>query len=215
MSLARDHADDPNFDFPWPVDDTDLLAEGEDWWLVACMDWPRDRWIGYVQGYWKAATVIAEQVAVAGRDQDYLVYPFLMCWRRYVELQLKALILLAKAYRREPANLPLTHKIDQLWRMARPLLQDAFPSDSQEDLDNAERVLLQLNRFDPTSEHFRYPIQRDGSETLSTLGRVHIRRFHEVMEAVAGLLDGSDTGIRVMIDQRNEYEEAMRDLYGC
>jgi hypothetical protein len=32
-----------------------------------------------------------------------------------------------------------------------------------------------------------------------------MRRFHEAMEGVAGLLDGSDTGIRVMIDQRNEY----------
>ncbi|MFF5181429.1 hypothetical protein ACFY2Q_25655 [Micromonospora sp. NPDC000316] len=214
MSLEREPADDPGADFSWLSADIDLLAKGEDWWLVACMDWPRDRWIGYIQGYWKAATVLAEQVAVTGRDQDYLVYPFLMCWRHYVELQLKALILLARAYRREPANLPLTHKIDQLWRVARPLLRDAFPGDSQKDLDNAERVLLQLNSFDPTSEHFRYPIQRDGSETLSALGRVHIRRFHDAMEAVACLLDGSDTGIRAMTDQRNEYEEAMRDLYG-
>jgi len=137
-----------------------------------------------------------------------------MCWRHYVELQLKVLILLAKAYRREPADLPKTHRIDRLWRVARPLLEDAFPGDSHEDLENAERVLLQLHGFDPTSEHFRYPIRKDGSETLPTLGRVHIRRFHEAMEAVAGLLDGSDTGIRVMTDQRNEYEETMRDLYG-
>jgi hypothetical protein len=43
------------------------------------MDWPRDRWIGYVQGYWKGATAIAERVARTGRDQDYLVHPFLMC----------------------------------------------------------------------------------------------------------------------------------------
>jgi len=213
MNLAYEHADDPNCGSAWPAADTDLLAKGEDWWLVACMDWPRDRWIGYVRGYWKAATLIAEQVAVTGRDQDYLVYPFLMCWRHYVELQLKALILLARTYRRETAGLPLTHKIDQLWRVARPLIQDAFPSDSQDPLDNTERVLLQLNSFDPTSEHFRYPVQRDGSETLSTLGRVHIHRFHEAMEAVANLLDSLDIGIRVMIDQRNEYEEAMRELY--
>jgi hypothetical protein len=50
-----------------------------DWWFVACMDWPRDRWIGYVQGYWKAATVIVESVASTGCGQDYLVYPFLTC----------------------------------------------------------------------------------------------------------------------------------------
>ncbi len=208
-------ADEPPEELaPWPAADTDLLATGKDWWLVACMDFPRDRWIGYVEGYRKAAAVIAERIATTGMDQDYLVYPFLMCWRHYVEIQLKVLILLARAYRREVADVPRTHRIDHLWRVARPLLKDAFPSESHEDLDNAERVLLQLQGFDPTSEHFRYPIRNDGSETLATLGRVHIRRFHEAMEAVAGLLDGSDTGIRVMIDQKNEYEEAMRDLYG-
>jgi hypothetical protein len=37
----------------WPTAETDLLAAGEDRWLVACMDWPSERWIGYVQGYWK------------------------------------------------------------------------------------------------------------------------------------------------------------------
>ena len=72
-----------------PVGEADIFDSDDDWWLVACMDWPRDRWIGYVQGYWKAATVIVESVESTWRDQDYLVYPFLMCWRHYVELQLK------------------------------------------------------------------------------------------------------------------------------
>ena len=34
------------------------------------------------------------------------------------------------------------------------------------------------------------------------------------MDGVANLLEGAETGIRVMLDQRNEYETAMRDLYG-
>lgn len=101
---------------PWPRLESDLLGEGPQWWLVACMDWPRDRWIGYVGGYWKAADVILEHVAETGRDQDKLIYPYLMCWRHYVELQLKNLILLAGKYLRESIQLPRTHRLDILWR---------------------------------------------------------------------------------------------------
>jgi hypothetical protein len=89
------------------------------------------------------------------------------------------------------------------------LIEQAYPGDETAALDKIERILLQLHGFDPTSEHFRYPILKDGSETLTSLGRVHMRRFHEAMEDIAGLLDGAETGIRVMIDQRNEYEVEM------
>jgi hypothetical protein len=36
-----------------------------------------------------------------------------------------------------------------------------------------------------------------------------MRRFHLAMEGVASLLDGAETGIRMMINQRNEWEAAM------
>jgi hypothetical protein len=198
---------------PWPSPDANLLASDDDWWVVACMDWPRDRWLGYVGGYWKGAEVIAAHITSTGRDQDYLVYPFLMCWRHYVELQIKILIGPMRIYRRETIDLPRTHKIDHLWRTARPLLDQVSPGD-RDTLDNTERVLLQLHGFDPTSEHFRYPVRKDGTETLTTLGRVHVRRFHEAMDGVAHFLDAADTGIRAMTDARAEYEEAMRDRYG-
>ena len=198
----------------WPDANADLLAEGAEWWLVACTGWPRDRWLGYVMGYRKAASVLVAHVSTTGRDQDTLVYPFLMCWRHYVELQLKVLIQLLHQYEREDTELRKTHKIDQLWRMTRPLLESSFPSESGDELDHAERVLMQLSGLDPTSEHFRYPVRNDGTATLSALGQVHLRQFHEFMEGVASFLDAADTGIRAMTDARDEYEEAMRDCYG-
>jgi hypothetical protein len=67
---------------------------------------------------------------------------------------------------------------------------------------------MQLDSFDPTSEHFRYPIRKDGSETLTTLSRLYMPRFHEAMEGVAALLDAADTGLRVMTEQCIEIEES-------
>ena len=191
---------------PWPRPDADLLGEGPDWWLVACMDWPRDRWLGYVGGYWKAADVIFERVVETGRDQDMLVYPYLMCWRHFVELQLKNLILLFRRYLRESIELPRTHRLDVLWRVVRQCLERAWPDDDHHELDEAGRIILQLDGFDPTSEHFRYPILKDGAETMPTLGRIYLPSFHEAMSGVAAMLDAADTGLRVMTEQKNEIE---------
>jgi hypothetical protein len=76
-----------------------------------------------------------------------------------------------------------------------------FPLLVPPDLDNAERVLLQLDGFDPNSEHFRYPVLNDGSETLTTLGRVYLPSFHQAMAGLAALLDAADSGVRAMIDE--------------
>ena len=57
---------------------------------------------------------------------------------------------------------------------------------------------MQLHELDPTPEHFRYPVLNDGSDTLTKASRIHIRRFHEVMEGVANLLGSADVGLRVM-----------------
>lgn len=200
---------------PWPGPDADLLTVDEDWWFVACMDWPRDRWLGYVEGYRKGAALILAQVAATGRDQDYVIYPFLMCWRQHVELQLKNLIIQCLRYKREKVEFTRTHKLELLWRRARSLLAEVYPDDDPARVEDVERVLMQLQSFDPTSEHFRYPVvAKDGSPTLDALPRVHMRLFHETMEGIANYLDATDAGLREMIDTENEARAAMYDLYG-
>lgn len=87
-------------------------------------------------------------------------------------------------------NRALQHPVELFATAGRPLLERASPDD-EKDKDgarHAERLLMQLHELDPTSEHCRYPIQKDGSDTLAKLNRVHIRRFHEAMESVAHFL---------------------------
>ncbi|MCP2243524.1 hypothetical protein LX86_002254 [Lentzea aerocolonigenes] len=177
------------------------------------MDWPRDAWIGYIEGYRKAAGLMLARVAETGRDQDYLVYPFLMCWRQHIELQLKNLIIQCTRYKDEEVDFPRTHKLEVLWRKARKLLNEVYPDDTAA-IDDVERLLLQLQACDPTSEHFRYPVAKDGSPTLGALPRVHMRLFQEAMEGVATYLDATDTGLREKINSRDDYRAAMYDMYG-
>lgn len=201
---------------PWPIpnDDLAVMSKDDESWLVACMDWPRDRWLGYVLGYRLAAEVLVTHVAETGHHQDTLVYPFLHCWRHYVELQLKVLITLLQTWHRSPGTLPKTHRIDTLWNCTKELLlRDNLDGEDQEAVQNVEVVLQQLHGFDPTSEHARYPVKKDGSDTLTVLPRVHLRRFQEAMERVAHFLDACDTKLREDIKDRAEMEAELSTLY--
>ncbi|MEU9833697.1 hypothetical protein AB0D67_19430 [Streptosporangium sp. NPDC048047] len=202
---------------PWPIPNDDLAAmdDADEWWLVACMDWPRDRWLGYILGYRKAAAVLVGHVTETGHHQDTLVYPFLLCWRHYVELQLKVAITLLRRWHEEPAELVRTHKINLLWGTAKKLLlRQELPEEDLEAVNNTEKILLQLHGLDPTSEHSRYPVRNDGSHTLEFLPRVHMRRFHEAMERVAHFLDACDSKLREDINTRDEIRADYSRMHG-
>ncbi|HXD26398.1 MAG TPA: hypothetical protein VN609_10735 [Propionibacteriaceae bacterium] len=74
------------FERLWPVANTDLTAQGDDWWQNACLTHQNGQWIGYVQGYRKATRLIADYVSNTKQDQDFLVWPFVLCGRHHIEL---------------------------------------------------------------------------------------------------------------------------------
>lgn len=190
-------------------DAPDLLASGEEGWLTACFDWPRDKWLGYILGYRRAADVLVAHIAETGCHQDTIVYPYVMCWRHYVELQLKTLIVLFQRFLRKDVEIRRTHRIDLLWSKLRGLFDESGLVEADAALAAVDQVLRQLHELDPTSEHFRYPIVAAGSaDTLPGLQNLHLRRFHEAMETAANCLDGCDTMIRQYIDDRNDMEAA-------
>lgn len=196
----------------WPSMDHDLRGMDDDWWLVACFNLPLDQWIGYVSGYRKAAGVLVTHIAETGHSQDTLAYPFLLCWRHYVELQLKAIGILLQRLMGRPVEIQKTHKIKLLWERTQQLLKqagfgDLDPADAQAQA-SVDRVLRQLDELDPSSEHFRYPVTNNGGGTLPGLDRLHLRRFHEAMTGAANFLDATDTMLRVEIDTRMEIEAA-------
>ncbi|MEU8205448.1 hypothetical protein [Streptosporangium sp. NPDC049046] len=193
----------------WPSAGADLRAEDDDWWFVASIDWQQGQWNGYVEGFRQTAKLIFDRVSATGHGQDALVFPFLTVWRHYAEIQLKSLTLYLQAYVGKPAEMHGTHRIDELWRVARGLLQEANHVGEADELENVQCVLLQLHDLDPTSQHFRYPVNRQGAKTLNNVNRIHIRLFHEAMEEVASFLDAAETGICDMLDTRSEYESEM------
>jgi hypothetical protein len=194
------------YEHSWPDATSDLLATDGDAWTMAYIHWSHNRWVGYVRGYREAADLMLAHVEERHHQADSLVYPFVMCWRHHIELQLKSIIVQVQEHNRQPPDFPRSHKLDVLWRLLYKPLLEIFPA---EETEHVERLLLQLQQLDPTSEHFRYPVTVKGDETLPSLRTLPMREFHRTMEGLANFFEGASTGLYELTNARNEYEAEM------
>ncbi|MFG1961238.1 hypothetical protein [Nonomuraea sp. NPDC049028] len=192
-----------------PDPKSDLFSRaGDDTITTAFPGWYRsseDPWYGYVEGYRLAADAILQRVEETGLDQDSLVFPFLMCWRHHVELQLKSLITLMQRGLRAPVNVPSHHKIDRLWRDTVVLLDQVTAFDEDKAISHAERLILQLHETDPTAQESRYPMTTKGAPTLESIVYFDMRIFHSGMQEVANFLSGTHVGLSEHFKVRRDY----------
>jgi hypothetical protein len=175
-------------DIPWPSASDSLFGPEDDWRAIACLDWARGSAVVRALGYQRAAEVLFEEIA-GGRDQDLLVYPFALCWRHHLELELKTLIRAAANFLEEPVSAAAEaalgqHGLLDLWAQCRPLLERVDPRDDT-DLDHAGRLIAQLHKIDPSGEAFRYATTKGGEATLRQVkdDRLAVDRFHRVCQA--------------------------------
>lgn len=186
-----------------------LLGPGEDADTNAMLWWRGDeRWAAYAEGYKEAADILVERVIGTASDQDFLMYPIAFLYRHYLELRLKTLVRVGYALVGEPSQLGPEHKIRELWKKARVVLERVWPERSRRDLDKVEADILEFADKDPKSQAFRYPTANKGKQTLSGLTQVNLRNLQEVMGQLAILLDSAFDGLTEML-------RIKRDARGC
>lgn len=198
-----------DIELPWPQDDDDPPALGDDWQNNACLNFigGDSQWFAYAQGYKTAADVCVEYVMNTHRDHDVLVYPIVFNYRQYVELSLKSIIVDARRLLDEPGSAPLTHNLLTLWNTARPLLLGAEPKGEQTVIANVDACLKRFDQLDPTSQSFRYPVDGDGQTTLpGDLYHVNLRQLREVVDRLGGFLDSADMMLSAYLDFKAEIE---------
>jgi hypothetical protein len=147
-------------------------------------------------------------------DLDTVFYPYAMCWRHHVELQLKAIRAQLRALGDLPAQNQHHHAIGQLWRDCRKLLVEQFPNESNADLKAADRILRQLAELDPNGQELRYASRRDGSTTLPYIDRINLRTFHETMLAVANYLDAIHSSAGEQLSTKHEMDAYYQAEFG-
>ena len=191
-----------------PPSEDDRLFEGdEDWWNNAFVNFFPGDWYIYATGYKDAADVLAAHIEEHQVRQDALVYPVMFLYRQYLELAIKILIMQARRLQDISEPIPMTHRINELWKVCSDLLREISPGDSEEEQNQIGRLIEEFCDVDPTSTAFRYPEDRDGNPSLPPgIRHINLRNVKEVIEKISVILNGADAQI-------DEYLSNQADMY--
>jgi hypothetical protein len=114
--------------FPWPDDTTCAFRPGDPSLDLAWIPQTSDQWEFYATGYREAADRLYESWRAT--RHDFLIFPLVFIFRHYTELRLKELSQSAAELLDLPPDWRCNHRIDDLWRRLRPLLQRIEPKGS-------------------------------------------------------------------------------------
>lgn len=94
----------------------------------------------------------------------------LFLWRQHLELYVKRLIELARTVHDAEARTPFGHRLPDLWRQLRGLLElEELGDDVRAAIDATDQVMKDLEAVDPNSTHSRYAEGRSGKDQVMSL----------------------------------------------
>jgi hypothetical protein len=170
------------------ADDQLFRLDLPDWKNSAIINWGTGKFPFYAEGYKEGAkALIVESLSKQGMN-DILVYPIVYLYRQYVELRLKEVIMTTRYCNGDQKDFPAIHNISQLWAELKKEYVELGESATSDDFENANRVINEFSKIDPMSVAFRYPVDKEGNDSLK-LTHLNIRNFGEVMDRLARFLD--------------------------
>ncbi len=200
---------DSVIELPWPRKGDVLFDHADDWYHNACLNWRYDNWELYASGYKTAAEVLVQYVIDTRSERDTLVFPIVFNYRQYLELRCKEIIRMGRMLANEAAEFPLTHDLEQLWRLCREIIADSEPSASEIDLEAIDESIAQFCAIDAKSEAFRYPVDREGNASIPEALRVlNVRQLRDVMSRVASFFDGVSMAFSAYLDYKADMESS-------
>lgn len=194
------------FDLAWPHHADTLRPTGQSGVLIPL----EDRGTGEyrrVEGYKLSACLLAERLQEGGHGDESLLYPFALCWRHHLELQMKMLISdSAAAYgEREPNDLSRTHSLGALWGWAKPYILRTFPDDDSANTTVPDRIIGQLVDIDPDGAAFRYAKRVNGTSTVPRPISIDIGPFHQALLGLSSYFNGAIEGTSWLADQQPDW----------
>ena len=190
--------------FSWPQNGDHLFVGREDWYYNAVLNGQRDNLSLYAVGYKRAGEMLVEAVVKSRGDHDSQVFPIAFVYRQYLELRLKQLIRDGKRLLDDASSFPATHKIAELWKMCRPLLNQVGLNVGEQVLDAIKELIAEFAEIDDDSYVFRYPTDKKNSPSLPDLSCVNVPNLAEVIKKIANFLEAVSWQISVTLEQKEE-----------
>ncbi|MER7604700.1 hypothetical protein [Nocardioides sp. NPDC127503] len=193
----------------WPNSGHDLLRSPGAYLAFSDLGWQRRCGIDYrAVGFRRGAAILYDAMLEGGdiADLDTVFYPYALCWRHYVELQLKVVLASLRALGGLAPREKPEHSVGKLWSSTMQLMHDHMPDLKGPDTRAAGRVIGQLDKIDPNGQEIRYGARLDGTATLPDLDRVNLSAFHEAMCGVANYLEGVEDLVEHHLEVKREMD---------
>ncbi len=173
-----------------------LFTESGDFWMNACLDWYSDPTELYVVGYKEAADHLIDCVASREGTADSLVFPIVFLYRQYLELRLKELLHAGRRLLDWEEEDTHGHELSSLWPPVRKILEEVWPEGEKQHLVVLDSLFKQFEEVDPGSTTFRYPRDRQGTNSLKLeLPRLNLGNLKDVLDGMSTILERASAGI--------------------
>jgi len=180
-----------NTDFRWSTPGDRALVAAPDWFRNATVaQHPFDRMVLMTDGYKQAADILVAKAIEDRPSRDLLLYPIVFCYRHFIELSLKYVIV---TYGRRAGVQPnlKDHDLDLLWpEFCRVLAQ--YGEGDKSALSVVEAVVAEFTKIDQGSFTFRYPTSRKGDPIVINQDNIDLAQLRDTMDGVANFFTGAD-----------------------
>lgn len=186
-----------------------LFASDPDPWHNAYLDRVPMPWCLYADGYRRAASLLVER-SETFYDRNTLIYPIAFLYRQYLELTLKEFILDGNEVVVAAHPLPKSHKLDELWELCKRILHERDLPIRKAELTAIEKGIREFSKFDPTSEAFRYPVNKRGSPSIPPATKaLSIRGLAAAMDELAAYLRTLESLLGADVDLEREFRSEL------
>jgi hypothetical protein len=158
-----------------------------------------NKWLLYGEGYCFAIELIEKQILEVERSsQDFLIYPYCYLIRHYIEIRLKEIIDEGSKLIGKIENPSIgRHDLSILWKTSHEILKSVWLEEYQEPPSNVYDFVNEFHSIDVKSFGFRYPIDKNGEETLANINEINFKKLSEGFQNVKYYLDGVTDGLAV------------------
>ncbi len=185
-----------------------VFTSAADWQFNACVNWGYNTYSFYAWSYYESANQLVKSAIKDRTKLDVFVYPATFLFRHYIELSLKGLIGRVLIALEKDPEIPMHHRINQLWLDLKKIYAELKPRDpifNEIVIDFIDEVIKDFSEYDPDSFANRYPVDKKGKETLDGVTHINIRQLGEVMIKF-------NVDIDMMCEAVDRYIEFLHDI---
>jgi hypothetical protein len=183
----------------------------------------------YRCGYKRAAEVLSKKILSLkpenNKNYQSMIFPLLYVYRHYFEITLKDLI--RKCYLFNDFTAPETsfnHDLNDLWskklKPAVKKIEDSF--EEHEETKEIAEAFKNFTSFDKNGEGFRFPLRKDGRQSLAGLNLLDLKHFCKTASKISFLLERLESEIHFywhavgeteMPDNKRKYNKVLKRIF--